>query len=99
VLPLAHRTLSGALGQPTNEHTTLGNSLGVLRYNSLDCPVCTGLSSEPAEQRLSARQRSTAKGYNAKQCRTEVRTQKSEVIRLYGAAKRQSAMMVNNSKP
>jgi hypothetical protein len=47
-----HPTLYGAPGQPTNEQATLGNSLGSLRYNSLDCPVCTRLSDEPAEQRL-----------------------------------------------
>jgi hypothetical protein len=34
-----HQTLSGAPGQPANEHATLGNSLDVLRYNSPDCPV------------------------------------------------------------
>jgi hypothetical protein len=37
VLPLVHRTVSGAAGQPANEHATLGNSRGSLRYNH----VCT----------------------------------------------------------
>jgi hypothetical protein len=43
-----------------NEPATLGNSMGALRYNSPDCLVCTGLSGEPVEQWLPARQRSTA---------------------------------------
>jgi hypothetical protein len=33
------RPLFGAPGHPANEQATLGNSLDVLRYNSLDCPV------------------------------------------------------------
>jgi hypothetical protein len=36
------------------ELASLGN---LLRYNSPDCPVYTGLSGEPAEQRLLRRQR------------------------------------------
>jgi hypothetical protein len=43
-----------------NEPATLENSMGALRYNSPDCPVCTGLSSKLAEQQLPARQWSTA---------------------------------------
>jgi hypothetical protein len=39
---VAHQTLSGAPGQVPNEQDTPGNSLGVLRYNSPDCLVCTG---------------------------------------------------------
>jgi hypothetical protein len=70
---VAHQTLSGAPGPSANKPATLGNSLVALRYNSSDCPVCTGLSGEPTEQRLPARQRSTAKGNNSEQCRAEVR--------------------------
>jgi hypothetical protein len=36
-----------------------------LRYNSPDCPVHTGLSGVPAEQRLLHAQRSTATAFNA----------------------------------
>jgi hypothetical protein len=39
---MAHRTLSGAPGPSASELATLGNSLGLLRYNSLDCPVVSG---------------------------------------------------------
>ena len=39
VLPMAHRTVSGATGQAQNELTTLGLSRDALRHNSLDCPV------------------------------------------------------------
>jgi hypothetical protein len=39
------------------ELASLGISLQSLRYNSPDCPVCTGLSGVPAEQRLLPRQR------------------------------------------
>jgi hypothetical protein len=39
------------------ELASLGISLQPLRYNSPDCPVCTGLSGVPAEQRLPPRQR------------------------------------------
>jgi hypothetical protein len=50
--------------------------MGLLRYNSPDCPVCTGLSGEPAEQRLPACQRSTAQMNSATQ-KSEQRSQKS----------------------
>jgi hypothetical protein len=40
----------------------------VLRYNSPDCPVHTGLSGEPAEQQLLRAERSTATAFNALQC-------------------------------
>jgi hypothetical protein len=83
---MTHRTLSGALGPNTIKPTNLGNSAGALRYNSPDCPVCIGLSSEPAEQRLPARQRSTAKVYSGKQCRAKVRARKSEVTGVSGVA-------------
>jgi hypothetical protein len=103
---VAHRTLSGAPGPRPNKHATLGNSMGTLRYNSLDCPVCTGLSGEPAEQQLPARQRLTAQMNISEQCCVEVRAQKSEVIGhvrcatgLSGAAKGQRVPTINNSKP
>jgi hypothetical protein len=36
-----HWTLFGAPGPRPNEEATLQNSLGALRYNSPDCPMCT----------------------------------------------------------
>jgi hypothetical protein len=84
---MAHRTVSGAPGPSAIELATLRNSPGALRYNSPDCPVCTKLSGEPAEQWFPTRQRSTAKVYSGKQCRTETRTQKSEATELSDAAK------------
>jgi hypothetical protein len=83
---VAHRTLSGAPGLYTLKPATLGFLLGALHYNSVDYLVCHRTSGEPAKQRLPARQRSTAKVYSAKQCRAEVRTQKSEVTGLSGVA-------------
>jgi hypothetical protein len=75
---VAHRTLYGALGPGTNKPATLGNSLGALRYNSPDCPVCTGLYGEPAKQRLSVRQQSSAKANSVWQSQNrEVRTHRT----------------------
>jgi hypothetical protein len=75
---MAHQTLSGAPGPEANKPATLGNSIGALRYNSLDCTVCTGLSGAPAEQLLPTRQRSTATVNSV--------AQKSEVTGLSGVA-------------
>jgi hypothetical protein len=63
---VAHRTVFDAPGLQPSEQATLGFLLGALRYNSPDCPVCTGLSGvhrtvrcapdmsgDPTEQRLS----------------------------------------------
>jgi hypothetical protein len=58
--------------------------MGLLRYNSSDCPMCTELSSEPAEQRLPMHKRSTANMNSDEQCREEVRAAKSEVTGLFG---------------
>jgi hypothetical protein len=43
------------------------DSRDILRYNSPDCPVCTGMSGEPTEQLLSACQRSSATVNSASQ--------------------------------
>jgi hypothetical protein len=51
VLQVAHQTVSGALGRAPLELATLGFYQGMLRYNSPDRPVFTGLSGEPTEQR------------------------------------------------
>jgi hypothetical protein len=76
--PDSVRCAPDTLGPSAIEPATLENSPGALRYNSQNCPVCTGLSGEPAEQRLLARQRSTAQMNSTEQCRAEVRAQKSE---------------------
>jgi hypothetical protein len=80
VLPLVHRTVSGAPGPRASEQATLENSLGALRYNSPDCPVCTGHVRWASEATVSARQRSTAKVNSDEQCASEVRAAKLEVI-------------------
>jgi hypothetical protein len=66
----------GAPVQAAREPATLGFLLGALHYNSPDCLVChrtvwcaIGLSDEPAEQWLPARQRSTAQMNSDEQCR------------------------------
>jgi hypothetical protein len=66
-----------ALGPYIREQATLGNSAGALHYNSLDYPVCTGLSGEPAEQRLPAHQRLFRQMNSDEQCRD--RSQSAEV--------------------
>jgi hypothetical protein len=62
-----HRTVSGAPRRRGSELTNLGNSQRLLRYNSPDCPVYTGLSGVTAEQRLLRRQRLPASALNARQ--------------------------------
>jgi hypothetical protein len=64
---MAHRTLSGALGRAPSEHATLGFSQDTLRYNSLDCPVCTEHVRWANRATVTWRQRSIAKGSSASQ--------------------------------
>ena len=52
--------MSGAPEDSNSELLTFGNFQRRLRYNSPDCPVCTGLSGATPEQRLSPRQRLSA---------------------------------------
>jgi hypothetical protein len=53
----------------SGELATLGSSTAVYDYNSPDCPVCTGLSSEPFTGELVALGKpSTAYGYNSPDC-------------------------------
>jgi hypothetical protein len=66
---------------------------GALRYNSLDCSVChrtvrcaTGLSGEPAKQRLSAPMVDSAKATMINSTAAEGRAAKSEGTGLSGAA-------------
>jgi hypothetical protein len=51
-LSSVHRTLSGALGSTTSETATLGNSRAASAIIHRTVRCATGLSSEPAEQRL-----------------------------------------------
>jgi hypothetical protein len=102
---VAHQTLSGAPGPGANEPATLGNSLGSLRYNSPDCPVCTRHVRWDSGATANWHQRSTAKVNSSEQCPAEVRAQKSEVTRhvrcgtgLSGIAKEQRVPTVNSSK-
>jgi hypothetical protein len=103
---VVHRTVSSAPGPSTIKPATLGKSKGTLRYNSPDCPVCTGLSGEPAEQRLPARQRSTAQmnsdeQYSDRSQSAEVRCHRTVWCGtgLSGAAKRQRSPTVNSDCP
>jgi ribulose-5-phosphate 4-epimerase/fuculose-1-phosphate aldolase len=103
---MVHRTLSGAPDQLAIETVTLGNSEACSAIIQRTVRCVTGLSGEPVEQWLPARQWSSAKRYSTKQCRD--RSQSAEVrghwtVRcgtgLSDAAKRQGAPMVNCSKP
>jgi hypothetical protein len=55
------------------ELASLGISLQPLHYNSPDCPVCTGLSGVPAEQRLPAAPTATCGAFIARSARAEHR--------------------------
>jgi hypothetical protein len=67
---LAHQTVRCTRALEA-ELFTFGKRLRALRYNSPDCPVHTGLSGVPAEQRLLRHQRSPAEAFNALQCAPE----------------------------
>jgi hypothetical protein len=54
-------------------HRTVRCSLQPLRYNSPDCPVCTGLSSASTEQRLLQAPTATCSAFNTRAARAEVR--------------------------
>jgi hypothetical protein len=54
---IIHRTVRCSKERWPPELASLGYSLQLLRYNSPDSPVCTGLSGVPAGQRLFRRQR------------------------------------------
>jgi hypothetical protein len=64
---MAHRTVSGPPGRATLQPATLGFLLGALRYNSLDCPMCTGNIRRANGATVTWRQRSTAKGNSTPQ--------------------------------
>jgi hypothetical protein len=83
---MAHRTLSGAPGQAAANQplSDFCQARSTIIHRTIWC--ATGLSGEPAEQWLPARQRSTTQRNSAKQCRGEVRAQKSEVTRLSGVS-------------
>jgi hypothetical protein len=54
VQPVVHRTLSGAEAEAPRELAALEFSESHSAINSLDYPVCTGLSGDPTEQRSTA---------------------------------------------
>jgi hypothetical protein len=58
---MAHRTVSGAPGPRASEHATLRNFQAVVRYNSPDCPVCTGHVRWANRATVTWRQRSSTK--------------------------------------
>jgi hypothetical protein len=67
VLPMAHRTVSGAPVRATLEQLILGFLWGALCYNSLDCPVCIGHVRRANEATVTWRHWSTANRDNASQ--------------------------------
>jgi hypothetical protein len=78
VLPVAHRTVSGAPGRAPREQATLGFSQGALCYNSPDCPVCIGHVRWANGATVTLHQRSTAKENNASQkSKQKVRTHRT----------------------
>ena len=70
---LAHRTVSGAPGRYRLEPATLGKleARSAIIHRTVRC--ATGLSGEPAEQRLPARQRLSPKATVRNSAATEVR--------------------------
>jgi hypothetical protein len=79
-----HRT--GAPGRTAHEPATLGNSRAASAIINQTIWCATGLSGEPAEQQLPARQRSTLEMSEVNSAMTEVRAQKSEGTGLSGVA-------------
>jgi hypothetical protein len=73
---VAHRTVSSAPGRALSEPSTLGFLQGALRYNSLDCPVSQQSNSDLTPTVVCKRE----------QCAVEVRAEKLEHTRLFGAA-------------
>jgi hypothetical protein len=71
VLPVAHRTVFGALGHRASEQATLGNSLARFAIIHRTVRCATGVSDEPAEQWLPACQRSSAQINSGEQWRAE----------------------------
>jgi hypothetical protein len=74
---MVHRTLSGVPGRRPLEAATLGNSraCSAIIHRTVRCAI--GLSDEPVEQRLPARQRSTL---SSEQCSTVPRRSQSNKV-------------------
>jgi hypothetical protein len=103
---VAHWTVSGALGRAALEQLTLVFLLGALRYNSPDCPVCTGHVWWANGATVTWRQWSTAVNSKNEQCASRCQAAKSErtghvrcATGLSGAARGQRVPMVDRSKP
>jgi hypothetical protein len=71
---MTHRTVSGAPGPYRCELATLGKmeARSAIIHRTVQC--ATGLSGEPAEQRLPAPTVNSAKCYSEQQCRDRVKS-------------------------
>jgi hypothetical protein len=98
VLSGVHRIVSGAPDRAPLELATLGFSQDALRYNSPDCPVCTGHVRWANGATITWHQRSTAKVNSAHQ-----KSEHTGYVRcgtgLSGAATGQRFSTVDRSKP
>jgi hypothetical protein len=95
---MAHRTVSGAPGRAPSELLTLEFYQRALRYNSPDCPVCTGHVWWANGATVTWCQRWTKKMNNARQ-KSERTGHVWCCTRLSGAATGQRVPTVNRSKP
>jgi hypothetical protein len=106
VLPVAHRTLSGAQAEHPHELTALGffqSSSAIIHWTVRCAPYMSG---EPKEQRSNApnsRQRCTVKSEQCASQKSELRSQNTQdcpvCTGLSDAARGQMTSMVNRSKP
>jgi hypothetical protein len=76
---VAQQIVSGAPGRAALKPATLGFLQGTLRYNSLDCLMCTGLVRWANRATVTWRQRSTAT-VNSVQLKSEQRSQSTPDI-------------------
>jgi hypothetical protein len=97
--PVCHRTMSGAPGLYNSEPATLGNYRAASAIIHRTDRCATGLSGEPAEQRLPAPTVDSAKATVSNSTATEIRAAKSEGTRLSGAARRQRLQWSTSSRP
>jgi hypothetical protein len=78
---MAHRTVSGVHRTPgprASDRATLGNFQAALRYNSLDCPVCTGHVRWANGATVTCANGRLQKVNSCEQCAAELRAEKSE---------------------
>jgi hypothetical protein len=89
VLPVAHRTVSGAPGRAALKPATLGFLQGALRYNSPDCPV---------SQRSNGNLAPTV-DYKREPCKPKVRAESQNTLDMSGVATGQGVPTVDRPKP